>query len=528
MAKTTKSVRHLRLRGGRYFARLAVPEKLQKIVGKCELLEPLGPDRSDAIVRLHGAVARFHRVLADASKGLPPPAPPISIPHAVHDHYRSEQRIDDLARYSSDPSMHPQKHNALFASAYLHALRKVAGGFLTEDEIKDGFVEATMGWGVDQSAIDKERPATGSKAWLDLAKALASAQVEAIERSRERDQGDFKGKPDFALLQVPPPKPELEIAPISIEGLLDRYLAVLARSGRGVEAGKRWRPVFKSLTAHLGHDDARKITKADLHAWVEHLRATLAEKTIRDVYLGSVKAVLTHAFDHDILPGNPTAGVKIKLHKPNSDREKGYTPSEGAAILRVSLAYQPKPSANPQTRERDSLVGAKRWAPLLCAFSGSRIAEITQLRKQDIRETDGITFMRITPEAGSVKTGQFRDVPLHRQIVDAGFLQFVEASSEGPLFYEDRPGRAGTTHPSKTVSGRVSQWLRTLGIVPANLQPNHAWRHAFKTVGIEAGVDARVLDAIQGHAPKTAGEAYGSVTLKAKALAIARFPRFSE
>lgn len=34
----------------------------------------------------------------------------------------------------------------------------------------------------------------------------------------------------------------------------------------------------------------------------------------------------------------------------------------------------------------------------------------------------------------------------------------------------------------------------------------------------------RVLDAIQGHAPRNVSEGYGDVTIKAKANAIAKFP----
>ena len=42
----------------------------------------------------------------------------------------------------------------------------------------------------------------------------------------------------------------------------------------------------------------------------------------------------------------------------------------------------------------------------------------------------------------------------------------------------------------------------------------------------EAGIEGRVLDAIQGHAPRTEGETYGSVSLTARVRAMERFPRF--
>ena len=48
----------------------------------------------------------------------------------------------------------------------------------------------------------------------------------------------------------------------------------------------------------------------------------------------------------------------------------------------------------------------------------------------------------------------------------------------------------------------------------------------FKTVGIEAGIEHRVLDAIQGHRPRNVAEGYGEVTIKAQAAAIAKLPRY--
>ena len=39
---------------------------------------------------------------------------------------------------------------------------------------------------------------------------------------------------------------------------------------------------------------------------------------------------------------------------------------------------------------------------------------------------------------------------------------------------------------------------------------------------------ARTLDYIQGHAPRSEGETYGDVTLKAQARELAKMPRYEE
>ena len=50
--------------------------------------------------------------------------------------------------------------------------------------------------------------------------------------------------------------------------------------------------------------------------------------------------------------------------------------------------------------------------------------------------------MKLTPEAGTIKTGEMRVVPLHEHIIAQGFLDMVKAVGKGPLFYVAR--RAGS------------------------------------------------------------------------------------
>ncbi|QDZ10420.1 hypothetical protein [Devosia ginsengisoli] len=67
-----------------------------------------------------------------------------------------------------------------------------------------------------------------------------------------------------------------------------------------------------------------------------------------------------------------------------------------------------------------------RWVPWLCAYTGARSGEITQLRKQDIEQhKDGFWILHITPEAGTVKGSMPRTVVLHDHLIEQGFLDFV-------------------------------------------------------------------------------------------------------
>lgn len=146
------------------------------------------------------------------------------------------------------------------------------------------------------------------------------------------------------------------------------------------------------------------------------------------------------------------------------------------------------------------------------------------MRKEDVTERNGVWVMRITPEAFTVKTKAFREVPLHQQIIELGFSDFIRDAAEGYLFI-DVPAGDSPLGQWQSVKNRICEFVRTI-VTDRGVAPNHGWRHRFKTVGMEVGISQRILDAIQGHSARTAGDQYGDVTLKTKADAIAKLPPY--
>ena len=148
-----------------------------------------------------------------------------------------------------------------------------------------------------------------------------------------------------------------------------------------------------------------------------------------------------------------------------------------------------------------------------------------QLRKKDVRkDAQHGWVIRLTPEAGNIKTHKFCDVPVHQHLIATGFIEFVEKAKHGHLFCN--MGKGGTiTGPAEGVYKRIYKMVREV-IKDPEVQPNHAWRYTFKTYGSEANIADHVLDAISNHAPKHQGGKYTKVTLKARAEAITKFPRY--
>lgn len=217
------------------------------------------------------------------------------------------------------------------------------------------------------------------------------------------------------------------------------------------------------------------------------------------------------------LASNPAKGITLKLGKRVKLRGDSLTEEEAKAILSAAMHLQ-------RGGEAAKTFEAKRWVPWLAAYTGARVGELAQLRKQDVTMHEGEHWViRLTPEAGTIKTNEARIVVLHPHLAELGFPSFVQSAAEGHLFLNVSP-KGDVLGPLQGLKNRLGEFVRTVVMDP-NVKPLHGFRHRFKTIGMEAGISTRVLDAIQGHAPRTAGENYGEVTIRTMAAAIERLPR---
>jgi len=525
-------IRHFQELEGRYYTRIAIPAASRPYLdGKRELRHYHGDSRRLALRNHPGVAERFLAILdhardASAPAGQPAPtahrARPMTLGQFAQWVYSFKLMTDREARDTD------RRYATIGVDDHYRDQLKEVAASRASDELIDEVLGGIVALFAQRSAKTLK---VGSTEWRATARELAGVELDVLGRLYEREEGLPDSEPAHHLLVEPDAPPAPVSGPgVSILGLLAGYLKELAKSGGGAEAGRRWTPGFKAFVRYLGHDDARLISKQDVIDWKNELLDELAPKTVRDTNIAALRAVLQWAIDDGRLPGvtaNPASGVKIRVTKRTLDRPKGFTLEEAHAVLTAARDYRPQHSDNPATRESEFVTAAKRWTPWLCAFSGARISEMTQLRTQDIMTEDGVTFMRITPDAGSVKTNTYRDVPIHLQLIEMGFLEFVKGAEPGPLFYNSKSARRGTRHASKYAAQRMATWIReVVPTLPMEVQPNHGWRHRFKSVSFGLDVNARAIDAMQGHAARTAGEHYGDVDLKARAAAMAKIPRY--
>jgi integrase len=156
------------------------------------------------------------------------------------------------------------------------------------------------------------------------------------------------------------------------------------------------------------------------------------------------------------------------------------------------------------------------WAPLIGLYTGARVGEIAQLKVADVFQEHGVWcfHFRITPDANGAITqslkgaSSIRIVPVAKQLIDAGFLDFMGDVREGGhprLFPQLKLGVSKATGKNNGVSygaGMSQQFASFLRKKHPNIEKGlafHGLRHTMITyLGINK-VPVDLIASITGH-----------------------------
>lgn len=156
-----------------------------------------------------------------------------------------------------------------------------------------------------------------------------------------------------------------------------------------------WRYVFRSMEGKFAGRSAASIPADEAKAWIQSLvTEERSAGTVDKNWLTASNTVFGWAEEHELIPHNPFSKVPLTIPRKPKLRERAFRPEEYRVILKAALDISD--ASKPFT-------AAKRWVPWLCAYTGARAGEITQLRKQDVIERGDIHGLEITPDAGTVK-----------------------------------------------------------------------------------------------------------------------------
>jgi len=158
------------------------------------------------------------------------------------------------------------------------------------------------------------------------------------------------------------------------------------------------------------------------------------------------------------------------------------------------------------------------WVPLLALFTGARQTELCQLYKADIYQDkeSGIWVIDVNAkhEDQSLKRSHHaRLIPIHKQLIEMGFIDYVSSLSHHRLFPELRLKRDG-------YGQTFSRWFCDTYLNKKNCDIKqsgndspvfHSFRHTFITTLDHANTPSHQIAHIVGHTP-TGGETVNRYT----------------
>jgi integrase len=480
---------------------MGIPEHLRPVLGKREFFFSLRTkDRAEAKRRILQVEAPHYTVLLEKAEA------------ELAGHQRAAPAFDPLAGMTEDAVA------AMFAEdpvmAAKEARREELGDYIS-------FLKERLQGSTEQMPREL-RAFRYILEGHDFDRELLKDQL-TIARYERRE---LEGRLADSEASNPSPTSSQSKPSVSLTALFDAY----AKTGRlTAPIVKEWGAGVARFVTFVGHDDARRVTQEDVLRWRNHARdepqrngKPRSPQRVNAGYLAPLRAAFKHGMSEMLIEHDPAAAVpKLLAVRQAQTRDRQFTKEEQRTILSAAL--------NVGQDEGSPLRGlVRRWVPWLCAYTGARVNEITQLRAKDVQQIDGIWIIQITPDAGTVKSKTFRNVPVHEHLIAQGFLKVVEAQGTGPIFYDPEKGDADSERGQNKKAGeRLAAWVRGLGVTDPGIMPNHAWRHTFTSRAMDAGMDERAADYIKGHASVgVSRKTYTHHSIGPLAKEMALFPRY--
>ena len=458
----------LQLRNGIWRVRVAIPQDLRaEWGGKSEEVVSLKTrDRAEAVERgapIYAEIVRRIERMRDTSAMpvvAPRPAPRMSR-EEVYDAIQKWRREEIEGDYRDFWNGEGVIGDPVSASQLRYALQHNS----TIDEIEHFTTKLADILGVAPSASFLLKPDV--REWFRV----AWSDVEAFRDRFIRD--DFNGWPEEDEAPAPVPVMAPPTTPVRSEGMLtplqlyDRWSPVAS-----IKLEPRNRGYVQRLEEFLGpkpisqiepHDLARFRVAAltfpntkrpsvlsrpfnEIIEWSEGAgkgTPKLDEATVWK-WINTLNGMFGYAAKNRWIEINPAEDTMAKPGKKKKKREE-YSPADITEIFSRPLftgfdgkldGYREKPGS---VVVKDS----KYWMPIVALFTGARLEEIGSTYVREVKQQDGIWFFDILDRGDdeddrSIKNEQSRRiVPLHKTLIDLGFLEYVKAQPKDGFLFPD-------------------------------------------------------------------------------------------
>lgn len=391
-------------------------------------------------------------------------------------------------------------------------LRGMMGKRNTPEE-SSGF-DYTISYELDDSGQVKGFTLNAEPHETEAAIAAATAVIESNAKARQK----------YSILAAPTPietspaQPQKLANTPTLKTVVDGFLGKYQRDKKPAMYRKH-KPVLSMFLDIVGDKPINEIKQADVNEFFElvcrlpprwadackkrkltvrqlaehDFDITLGPKSFEDTYIASIRPFLKAAKkdwqDQGFPLGLTTEGIEyLGDREEDENKQRAFEKDELARLFEGEEMR--RFSADPELHHQ-------YWILHLGLFTGARVNEICQLNPQtDIlkdRES-GVWYLWITTETESdprirksVKTGDSRKVPIHKTLIDLGFLAYVERMKVGGhklLFPKWLPF-------NRRASGEAEKWVRQFfrdislrdDTPKAKILGMHAFRHTLLTYG---------------------------------------------
>ena len=374
---------------------------------------------------------------------------------------------------------------------------------------------------------------------------MLRAEIEALERSLERDAGNFTGVPRDPIVR-PPMRLVSPVAKAG-EAIMEVFEQYAAENPKGVKRdtlnqARRDVELFVQVvgTTH----PTTSICKEDVRNWkkllIEYPVKAAEAKVFRSLTLGEIvaanaavgKPVITSrtvnrhlanlgAFctwlvNNGYLDQNPVNGMR--LHKEVKVKPDVFTSEQLTRLFSSPLFV------GCQAEDRPSLIHLpgdirirdhRYWVPVIMLLTGARPGEIGQLTVNDVRQNLDTWVFDINdddPTTKSLKRPSARRlVPIHKNLIDIGLLTYREHQiDKGETQLFPKAVRNSRGQMLADLSRFFPRYLSALGIREGQRYSLYSFRHG----AIDALRRAEYLDHeiafLVGQGSKTVTAGYGA------------------
>jgi integrase len=388
------------------------------------------------------------------------------------------------------------------------------------------FVEDIKGWADTQDVKISDEKAK------ELAPTAAKAHIASLQAAIAALEGEEE--PEIQDPDLTPPKPIL--SSLVPDWLISKRQERLRLTGSSLRASteRDYEGILKVFVALAGDRPVGAYTRRDIvehqdrlgalprfhnkdpklsaFPYPEMIEITRKDPLIERVsgrtiqkHIGAIRLFFDWAIQRELVEVNPCYGMKFERRAKAKEQRKAFTIDQ-LNILFGAPIYSGCKSSGRRFMRGDTIIFDHRyWLPVLAVWTGARLEELAQLRREDILEADGIKMIRIHEEGDSRRVkndAASRNIPIHHCLEATGFLEFVEETAKegrSHIFPELKPAGA-----DQKLSFAFTKWfprfLRSRGIEGVQF---HSLRHSFITAMRDAGIPEDLRMYISGHSRNT-------------------------